>query len=465
MKTVYTKAILLAGIATALPMGVSTQVFAASNLTATQGPTIIQKQTDQGQNNINVLSIGNQGPEVATLQDKLHSLGYTIAPDTDGFFGGQTQRAVESYQQSNHLAPNGSVDPTTWKCLLNQVPGNTSSPSLGSQGADVAALQDKLRALGYTIAPDTYSSFGAQTQRAVQSYQRSNHLMASGIVDPTTWAYLAKQAPNSTSPTLSIGSKGSDVATLQDKLHSLGYTITPDASGTFGAQTQRAVQSYQKSNQITPDGIMNSATWKCLLTATGGSVPTLSANPAPSSTPSPSVPSTAKSAIEKTSQPVEQKQEAPTEGTKQGTVKRIVKTTNKVASKTTPTKENSLSSQPINESQASIIPIAEKYIGSPYVWGGTSPAGFDCSGFVQYVFAKVGISLPHSSSAMYSTGTSVNNYAAGDLVFFNTSGTGISHVGIYIGNDKFISATSNGVKIDSLKSSYWGSRFIGATHL
>ncbi|WP_245855715.1 NlpC/P60 family protein [Paenibacillus rigui] len=116
--------------------------------------------------------------------------------------------------------------------------------------------------------------------------------------------------------------------------------------------------------------------------------------------------------------------------------------------------------------QDGVLEFAQGYLGVPYAWGGTTPDGFDCSGFVRYVFnQKRGMDLPRTSTEMYdSVGVAVASPKPGDLVFFSKSGT--SHVGIYLGNGQFISATtSHGVHIDSLSSSYWGSRYIGAKSL
>jgi cell wall-associated NlpC family hydrolase len=110
-----------------------------------------------------------------------------------------------------------------------------------------------------------------------------------------------------------------------------------------------------------------------------------------------------------------------------------------------------------------IAQIANGYIGVPYVWGGTTPKGFDCSGFVQYVFASKGIDLPRTSSQMFSSGTAVKELKTGDLVFFANGS--ISHVGIYLGNGNFISATNHGVKVETLWGGYWGGRYVGAKRI
>lgn len=112
-----------------------------------------------------------------------------------------------------------------------------------------------------------------------------------------------------------------------------------------------------------------------------------------------------------------------------------------------------------------IVNDSMQYLGVPYVFGGTTPNGFDCSGYVQYVFANAGISLPRTADVQFSYGTPVSTgeLLPGDLVFFSTYEPGPSHVGIYLGDGQFInSSSSRGVSVASLTTGYWGACYIGA---
>lgn len=107
-----------------------------------------------------------------------------------------------------------------------------------------------------------------------------------------------------------------------------------------------------------------------------------------------------------------------------------------------------------------VYSIAAGQQGAPYVWGGSTPGGFDCSGFVNWVFAQAGRSVPRTTGALYSAATPVSSPQVGDLVFFGSGS--VTHVGIYAGNGQFIgSQTSTGVAHASVHSGYWGARFIG----
>ena len=108
------------------------------------------------------------------------------------------------------------------------------------------------------------------------------------------------------------------------------------------------------------------------------------------------------------------------------------------------------------------VRLARTQLGVPYVYGGASPGGFDCSGLVVYVFAQVGISLPHYTGALWNVGVPVSygGLQPGDLVFFN----GLGHVGIYIGGGQMVHSPHTGdvVKISDISSGYYASSFVGA---
>ncbi len=122
-----------------------------------------------------------------------------------------------------------------------------------------------------------------------------------------------------------------------------------------------------------------------------------------------------------------------------------------------------------SSSSSSIVDVALSYLGVPYVWGGTTPSGFDCSGYVQYVFRQCGYSISRTATPQYDDGYAVSysDLQPGDLVFFERTynDTGITHVGIYIGGGDFVHAGSGCVKISSLSESYYSSRYYGACRI
>jgi hypothetical protein len=111
-----------------------------------------------------------------------------------------------------------------------------------------------------------------------------------------------------------------------------------------------------------------------------------------------------------------------------------------------------------------LVEYAKTLQGIPYKYGGTTPSGFDCSGFVGYVYKKYDIQLPRTAADQFYQGKVVSSaeMAPGDLVYFATTSSGPSHAGMYIGNSKFIHSASQGVEITSLDSGYFKPRFLGA---
>ena len=112
-----------------------------------------------------------------------------------------------------------------------------------------------------------------------------------------------------------------------------------------------------------------------------------------------------------------------------------------------------------------VVGIALSQVGTPYVWGGAAPGGFDCSGLVMWAYAQVGVSLPHSTYALYNMGVPVSydQLQPGDLVFFD----GLGHVGLYIGGGQFVHAPHTGdvVKVSSLSEGWYSSTYVGARRI
>lgn len=230
------------------------------------------------------------------------------------------------------------------------------------------------------------------------------------------------------SPTLQTGSHGHDVLLLQKKLQAVGYTIS-SVDGIYGLETERAVAEFQRDNKIKITGIVNNATWRALKKAKkvewGSNVPKPATQPA----------------------------------TKPGTG--VLNSRAPLA----PNNQPILAKNKVN----ALLKTAKSYIGVPYQFGGATPKAFDCSGYLQYVFAKNGINIPRTADEQYKLGLRTKNsrqLVPGDLVFFTTYEAGASHCGIYLGNDEFIHASSSkGVRVDTLNDSYWAPRYLGGKHI
>jgi cell wall-associated NlpC family hydrolase len=119
--------------------------------------------------------------------------------------------------------------------------------------------------------------------------------------------------------------------------------------------------------------------------------------------------------------------------------------------------------------ESNLEDVVDKLVGVPYKWGGVTPKGFDCSGFILYVYKQFGYSsLPRTSKSQAKMGQTIakKDLQPGDLVFFNTNGKGISHAGIYLGNDIFIHSSRRGVVKDYIsKSAYYSKRYVTAKRI
>ena len=118
----------------------------------------------------------------------------------------------------------------------------------------------------------------------------------------------------------------------------------------------------------------------------------------------------------------------------------------------------------IPNTTSKLLQVAKQQLGVKYTFGGAKPStGFDCSGYITYVFNQAGISTPRKTAAgFYQTAKKVSTPQIGDIVFFaNTYKAGISHAGIYIGNNQMINASNSGVSVANINSTYWKKHFVG----
>lgn len=303
----------------------------------------------------------------------------------------------------------------------------TQSLRFGSKSKEVKDLQQML------VDDTVYSSkvdgiYGPVTQASVQKFQADHELEPTGVADITTLktiyhAYIKKNpahpttSQNSASKLLSIGSHGSQVKHVQ-KILQKDNLYHGHIDGVFGASTEAAVRAFQSYEHLHVDGIVGPSTIKKLNAPHHIVIKNLPGRPKPAAS-------------------------------KQKSQTQIIK---------------SVKAKPVPQTfgGTNIIQMAKKFIGSPYHWGGKTPSGFDCSGFIDYIYSHAGIHLPRTVSEIWNQARSLNRPSVGQLVFFQTYKPGPSHVGIYLGRHLFIHASSQGVRISNLNDRYWASHYIGA---
>ena len=277
----------------------------------------------------------------------------------------------------------------------------------GMTHEDVQVLQQHLIDLKYLDLNETTTYYGEQTIKAVMDFQKDYGLNVDGIFGQDSFDILQELVyfePLVYNRILKEGVSGEDVQALQEKLKALGFLNIDNTTNYYGSQTVEAVTNFQKAYGLRIDGIAGRETIETINNVF----------------------------INKGRKP------RPKSATRGGS-------------------RNASLGQ-------NIVATAKKYLGTPYRSGGSSPKGFDCSGFTYYIFQQYGISIPRCSADQGSVGTTISksDLQIGDLVIFqNTYKAGPSHAGIYVGNGNFIHSSSSGgsVMISNLTSGYYHNHF------
>lgn len=281
----------------------------------------------------------------------------------------------------------------------------SSTLKLGSSGSEVTTLQERLINLGYLDYSGSTGYYGTVTKTAVTRFQTINGLTADGIAGSKTQSAL--YASSAKSMVLKVGSSGEAVKALQLRLKSLGY-FGGVGTGYYGSVTYAAVVSFQKANGLTADGIAGPLTHN----------------------------------------------------------KAFSSSTSAAGSSNTSGSTNTASTA----STAAIADIALEQVGKAYVLGTQGPTTYDCSGLAYYAVTQAGFSATRMSAAAYFTYSAwesvggVANLQKGDLIFFRSeTSNSITHMGIYIGNNQFVHASSGQAKVmTSTLNSYWTNLYMGA---
>ncbi|ADU30440.1 peptidoglycan-binding protein [Evansella cellulosilytica] len=326
--------------------------------------------------------------------------------------------------------------------------------SIGDHGPKVKIIQEHLSEIGYYVQ-EIDGLYGEKTEKAVERYQKEHGLNITGKVDHETIIYLVgikqivtrdisdeetgedlntiyypnqddnenkvytkatthgmKDDDDITPSYFQYGDEHEDIKELQELLNKAGY-YNGTIDGIYGSNTQQAVRMLQRDNDLMVDGLAGDQVFDFL---------------------------------------------------KSSDLKKIADNLEKSQVESTKNENNSKETiEKSSNSMENIIARGEQLIGTPYLWGGTSPSGFDCSGFLLYVFKQEGLSLPRSIVDIWNASSSVSEPSRGDLVFFETYKKGPSHAGIYLGNGAFLhTGTSTGVTISHLDESYWKNRYLGA---
>lgn len=289
--------------------GVGIATISALTLTAVPGvvtasPSALQAPAALPQALVG-LSQGATGADVVALQTALIAAGVTVPGGADGVFGPATKSALTAYQSRSGLATSGTLDDATATALglIAPAPAAAGALAVGAQGDSVKELQNALMAFGVFVPGGADGVFGPATKTAVSNFQRWNGLAVTGEVDAATASKLELGSTTSAAPAgvvgpaapaasssagfvgMTTGARGDNVKVLQRALIAAGISVRGGADGVFGPMTAAALTSYQQTNGLTANGIVDDAVVAKLALVAGAPAPTAAPAPAPAPAP------------------------------------------------------------------------------------------------------------------------------------------------------------------------------------
>ena len=376
-----------------------------------------------------VMQLGDTGPDVEGVQQRLYELGYLDnKANIQGTFGEKTEVAAKEFQKKNDLKADGKVGSKTLEMLYGEdVVGNAFT--LGDENQVIKDCQTALKRLGYiTFKPD--GVMGKATVTAIKNFQQANGLTRDGALGPVTRDLIL--SGDAQEMVMQLGDYGTDVKNMQTRLAKLNYLSSANATGYFGEITEDAVKAFQKRAGLTSDGKVGGVT----LTMMNSS-----------------------SAKKAASAPSTKKETKSSSSSSSG------------SSGSSGSSSGSSSSVSDKYGVEKLVSLAESKIGSKYVRGAKGPNTFDCSGFVYWCLKNSGVSTSYMTSIMwrstsrYSRYTDMGSMQRGDILVFSGETDSAGHVGIYLGGGKMVDASSSEGQV-RLSSSvlnsggYWSRHFI-----
>lgn len=306
----------------------------------------------------------------------------------------------------------------------------------GEHARSERTLQHKLNNLSY-FDDKHNDDYDVLTKHALKKFQSDHNITVTGAPDKETLTALLNaekeqymELIRNLSESIHPGMHGEDVKIIQQALQYFGY-YTGEIDGIYGPLTKKALQIAEDEHGI-----------ELTKEVTQSSLEQLAEKKQEEEQVEHKVIKGENEQVQHKEKEVTKEKEADTHKKKESESKKVNAT---------------------GSNYAGVVQEAYSHIGTPYVWGGESPSGFDCSGFIQYIYQSQGVTVPRTVSDTWNFTSPAGSPSVGELVFFETYKPGPSHMGIYIGDGKFIHAgESRGVEISKLNNPYWDQRYLAA---